>query len=89
MKYYIPLINSELVAIVDKKGYELCKKYKWKINKKGYATCPGIGRMHRLITSCPKGMEVHHKNHNKLDNRRSNLQNVTPEQHKEIHRKKP
>jgi hypothetical protein len=38
--------------------------------------------IHRLITDCPKGMEVDHKNHNPLDNTRSNLRICTPFQNK-------
>lgn len=41
-------------------------------------------RMHREITQCPEGMEVHHINGNSLDNRRCNLVCVTPEEHKRI-----
>jgi len=41
--------------------------------------------MHRLITNAPPEMDVHHRNGWTLDNRRSNLQIVTPQHHKTIH----
>jgi hypothetical protein len=41
--------------------------------------------MHREIMQCPEGMEVHHIDGNSLDNRRSKLVCVTPEEHKRIH----
>ena len=41
--------------------------------------------MHREIMNCPPGYEVHHLNHNTLDNRKSNLKIVTRDQHCIIH----
>jgi hypothetical protein len=43
--------------------------------------------LHRMITNCPKGFEVHHINGDTLDNRRENLMVLTPKQHTEIHKK--
>ena len=42
--------------------------------------------MHRLITNAPEGMEVDHRNHNGLDNRRGNLRTCTPTQHRQTRR---
>ncbi len=39
-------------------------------------------RMHRLILQCASHLKVHHINHNSLDNRRVNLQEVTEREHR-------
>lgn len=39
-------------------------------------------RMHRFILNCPSHMKVHHINHNSLDNRRSNLREITEREHR-------
>ena len=41
--------------------------------------------MHRLIAETPAGELVHHLNKNSLDNRRSNLLNMTHRAHKTLH----
>lgn len=62
--------------------YECLKSYTWHLNPAGYAqrtvwVC-GAGRvakvyMHRQIAGCPRTLEVDHKDHDKLNNRRDNL----------------
>jgi len=37
--------------------------------------------MHRQIMGSPPGIEPHHKNHDTLDNRRENLENVPHNRH--------
>lgn len=51
-----------------------------------------IGREHRLVWEknngpIPKGWIVHHKNHNRLDNRIKNLQCIPRGRHQTIHKK--
>ncbi len=41
-----------------------------------------IMRMHRYIMNCPKGKQTDHKNHNTLDNQKSNLRICTRQQNK-------
>lgn len=86
MTYVIYPINSSKPILVDKEGYELCKKYKWRVSKKGYAKATEIGMMHRYITSCPPNKEVHHIDKQKLNNKKSNLLVCTREEHVAIHR---
>jgi hypothetical protein len=85
--YSIKLTNSNKVAIVDINGYDKCFNFKWRLNRKGYAKCNGIGLMHRFITDAPKDKTVHHKDKNKLNNTSDNLQILTVEEHKKIHKK--
>lgn len=59
------------------------KKYghlTWHLSDTGYAvrrTPEGTTRLHRLIANTPEGLFTDHKNHDRLDNRLSNLRVVT------------
>jgi len=69
---------------IDKQDLGLVNTFAWHVNSTGYAVWRGVIdgkkqtiRMHRLITGCPKGKIVDHLNHDRLDNRRSNLRVCT------------
>ena len=69
---------------VDDEDYDSLGKHPWHINTRGYAarTIHNKGnqkniRMHREIMNTPVGMQTDHINHDKLDNRRSNLRICT------------
>lgn len=64
--------NENGRAIIDLDDVEKIKDYKWSINHGYVNTFPNI-RLHRLITNCSEDKVVDHINHNKLDNRKSNL----------------
>lgn len=71
-------------AIVDDEDYDLLMNNTWSL-KVGYAgrTCPETNNhiyMHRVIMKTPTHLVVDHINGNKLDNRKSNLRNVTHQQ---------
>lgn len=67
-------------AILDNKDFRNLSRFTWCINGGGYAfrtdhnggSPVGI-YMHRCILIAEKGIQIDHKNGNKLDNRRSNL----------------
>ncbi len=67
-------------VLIDLEDVERCKKYKWFFSGHGYITNSKYIKLHRFITNCPKDMEVDHINHNKLDNRKSNLRICTHQQ---------
>lgn len=93
-KAYIPVGKSRFV-IVDPENYNWLKKFKWRLirsQKKTYAARRVYTkskviyiRMHREIAKTPKGMDCHHENLNPHDNRKCNLSNKTPLEHKRIH----
>lgn len=51
-------------------------RFSWSLNNSGYLKGPG-GELHRIVMQAKPGQEVHHKNHNKLDCRKSNLQFIS------------
>lgn len=78
-------LSKNQVAIVDEKDFEKLESLgKWTLHGEGYAyrwdrsvkpiKCM---LMHRIIMNAPKGKDVDHINHNKLDNRRANLRIVS------------
>jgi hypothetical protein len=75
----IPLTRDQL-AIVDDHWIDRLSRYNWACSPNGYAYMrfgASTLYMHRLIAKTPKGMETDHINRNRLDNRESNLRNVT------------
>lgn len=74
---WVPLTQGKF-ALVDESDYSRVMKYKWTAfpNKKGtvwYASCDRVGRLHRFIINAPPELDVDHRNHDGLDNRRKNL----------------
>lgn len=69
--------GNGLYATVSSDDYENVKRHKWYFGPGGYAVTRDHVYMHRFITGAQPGEQVDHKNHNRLDNRRSNLRVCT------------
>jgi hypothetical protein len=85
----IPLTQGKF-AIIDYADRELVLPYKWHL-KNGYAARrrkvadghgPCVILMHRVLCPVHEGMEVDHRNRDRLDNRRENLRPATSAQNK-------
>lgn len=74
---FIP-VSKDYYAIVDSCDYEEVNLTNWSLSN-GYAVSSLYGGMHRFIMGLNRheNMEVDHKNHNKLDNRKENLRICT------------
>ena len=75
----VPLIGKKgkgKHAIVDDKDYEKISRYRW-YYRCGYAVSDFGVRMHRFIMNPPQDLVIDHINHDRLDNRRSNLKICT------------
>ena len=73
-------------TIIDSEDYKYLNQFKWQIDKDDYAVRKASRkfgkprktfRMAREIMKFPKNKEVDHKNHDKLDNRKTNLRICT------------
>lgn len=67
--------------IIDPESEYLLKAHTWRLDSKGYAVTNYNGssvRLHRFIV--PEYKIADHKNRNKLDNRKINLREATPQQ---------
>jgi len=73
-------------ASIDDDLFDWASKYQWRLRPDGYAT-RGKGRvfMHRLIAMAGPDEQVHHRNGNKTDNRRENLEVMTLREHNRLH----
>lgn len=89
-------LSHGLYAIVNPKDYIWLSRWRWKAKKsksgwyavrvRRFRGKEYLIRMHREITACPQDKVPHHKNRKTLDNRRCNLENLTPAEHREKHR---
>ena len=59
-------------ALIDLEDVDKVKNIKWCMKSNGYVH-DGKIHIHRLIMDCSDNMVVDHINHNKLDNRKTNL----------------
>jgi hypothetical protein len=91
----IPLTKG-MVALVDDCDFENLSKYNWSVTWQGaryyahrFAVINGKrtdAKMHRELLGLGRNhLEVHHKNGNGLDNRRGNLEILTPQDHRSFH----
>lgn len=65
-------------TLVSDDDYPLVSRATWRLSKGGYVVGSGGLLLHRLLTNCPTGKEVDHRNGDKLDNQRNNLRVCTP-----------
>ena len=87
---------SHRVAIIDTEDAERILPYTWymrrtRFNCYAYRIKKPHNKkfmvwMHRQIMHCPNDEVVHHKNRNGLDNRKENLQLMSPPEHQNFHR---
>lgn len=75
------LIDCADIDLVRSNGYRWCAQSN-RCTRSYYATSvvpshgPNMIGMHRLILGFPAGLDIDHKNHNTLDNRRENIRAV-------------
>lgn len=78
----ISLTNSDKKVLTDDEDYEKLSRYSWSIHQ-GYVAAKVQRKtvpIARLIMNAPKGMDVDHKNGDRLDNQKSNLRICTHQQ---------
>ena len=83
--YIVGYTLKNEIFYIDKEDLDKVSPYTWSFDKNGYLHANVYGKtytMHRLIMGTEKsdGMMIDHINHNKFDNRKSNLRIVTPAQ---------
>lgn len=88
-------LGHNIYAIIDYLDITTVTKYRWFLQQSSHVvyavrkeTRNGKTRyikMHRELLNAPPDVEVHHINHNSLDNRRCNLIMLSPAQHKALH----
>ena len=83
----LKISNRDVFTIIDESDYEIVSLFTWLVDSNGYVYAKtwlynkqSHLSLHRLVANAPRGMSVDHINHNKLDNRKSNLRVCTHKQ---------
>lgn len=71
--------------LIDEEDKYILQKYQLYVSKVKsgdfYVMTDSRQYLHRILTNAPAGLHVHHKNRNTLDNRKQNLEVITPKEH--------
>lgn len=68
----VPVGTKGDYALVDEEDYDRVMEYNWSLSH-GYARNNTVGDMHRFIMDTPEGMQIDHRDLDRLNNRKSNL----------------
>lgn len=85
----IPVGNT--YSLIDEEDLQLASSYKWYLTSHGYAANKSkkqIVYLHRLLMKAPNGLQVDHKNMDRLDNRKNNLRLCTIGQNRQNEKKR-
>jgi len=87
--------GHRVFVLVDKPDFEKFSQFNWRLRRSGHCFYPTRRiirnkkayelKLHREIMNTPQGYDCHHVNHNTLDCRRANLQNLEKINHRSIH----
>jgi hypothetical protein len=72
--------GQEYTVIIDEEDYDVVSKQNWFVSKNDYVYCHYNNKtilLHRLLLKYEGKLTVDHINHDKLDNRKSNLRTAT------------
>lgn len=90
----LKLSNTDRVALIDEEDWLLVSAYTWHVKRDKRTNteyvCAGKRegkkvstiRLHRLVMDATPGMDIHHKNFDTYDNRKDNLVEVSPDEHR-------
>lgn len=95
----VNLSNSDKKFVIDKRDSKRVLKYTWRLKKSRknsfyIAASVMINDtnttlyLHRFIINAPPGFDVHHKDEDRFNNRRNNLQLIESIEHRTYHNRK-
>lgn len=80
MEVYLDKKGEKKVLLIDSEDYNALKEYKFSVNSYGYVVFYKEGKyipLHRHLVPCNSSQIVSHKDGNKLNNQKSNLEIVS------------
>jgi hypothetical protein len=89
----LTLTNSDKKAIIDDKNWVRVSKYSWylkQVNPRAFYVATSVRQdgknrtvyLHRFITDAGLGIDVHHKDHDPLNNLEENLEERPAPEHR-------